>query len=342
MSRKNPRHITITDQSHGLPYSKGLMTSSLMTSGLQQGEAYRIASRIEETLTEQGVFELNSGDLRALAAQMLGEAGEEYANAYLRWQAVEELDIPLVILLGGATGVGKSTIATQLAARMGITRVVSTDAIREVLRAAFSPELIPTLYTSSFTADAALRSPPRASTDLLILGFQEQVSAVSVGIKALVARALEERTDIIVEGAHLVPGFLEGWEQEFKEAVLVPVVIKVGVESLHRSHFHMRAVDARPTERYLESFDKIRRIQSFVTEHAVRHGVPVLDSYDLDSTLQEIVNIVTAKALEVAQQRGEIDRAPISGKLGTPAPKTSNHSKTRLRTWQALGFKRKV
>lgn len=337
MSPKRPRHITITDQSHGLPYSKGLMASSLMTSGLPQTEAFRVAERVEETLKQKGVYELTSRELRDLAASLLAEAGEEFANTYLRWQAVEELEIPLVILLGGATGVGKSTIATQLAARLGVTRVVSTDAIREVLRATFSPELMPALYTSSFTADAAIRHPPGGSTDLLIVGFQEQVAAVSVGIKALIARALEEGTDIIVEGAHVVPGFLEGWEEEFKEAVLVPVVIKVGDADLHLSHFHIRAIESRPTERYLASFDKIRRIQSYITELAVRHGVPVVETYDLDSTLQEIVSIVTAKALENAQGRGEITPG-VTDDGGEPV---TNKQKSRLKSWQTMGFRRR-
>ena len=66
-------------------------------------------------------------------------AGERYAKNFVRWREVERLDVPLVILIGGATGVGKSTIATQLAARLGIVRVVATDAIREVMRAMFSP-----------------------------------------------------------------------------------------------------------------------------------------------------------------------------------------------------------
>ncbi len=64
------------------------------------------------------------------------------------------------MLIGGATGVGKSTIATQLAARLGVVRVVASDAIREVMRAMFSRELMPSLHTSSFDADAALREPP--------------------------------------------------------------------------------------------------------------------------------------------------------------------------------------
>ena len=72
--------------------------------------------------------------------------------------------MPLVILIGGATGVGKSTIATQLAHRLGIVRVVATDAaIREVMRAMLSAELMPALHVSSFQAD---RAAPRAAPPL--------------------------------------------------------------------------------------------------------------------------------------------------------------------------------
>ena len=87
-------------------------------------------------------------------------AGERYATNWQKWREIKSLDIPLVIMIGGATGVGKSTIATQLAVRLGIVRVVATDAIREVMRALFTSELMPTRYASSFEADATLREPP--------------------------------------------------------------------------------------------------------------------------------------------------------------------------------------
>ena len=129
-----------------------------------------------------------------------------------------------MILIGGATGVGKSTIATQLAARLGIVRVVATDAIREVMRSMLSPELMPTLHTSSFHADQALREPPGKSADALLLGFREQTAAVSVGINALIERAATEGTGIIIEGAHIVPGFFD-LETHADRILAVPFVL---------------------------------------------------------------------------------------------------------------------
>jgi len=40
----------------------------------------------------------------------------------------------IVILLGGSSGTGKSTVASLLAARLGISTVLSTDSIRHIMR----------------------------------------------------------------------------------------------------------------------------------------------------------------------------------------------------------------
>ncbi|MGH2732127.1 MAG: AAA family ATPase [Actinomycetota bacterium] len=344
LKRSSP-HINIAGNRHGFPYSKGLLASSMMIAGISPDQAYRVAEKVEQILAERGVKEISSTELRDLSASLLAEIHERYASSYLRWQAVEELDCPLVILLGGATGVGKSTVATQLATRLGITRVISTDAIREVLRAAFSEEVMPVLYVSSFNADTALRMQLPSSSDQLIVGFQEQVCAVSVGIKALIARALEEGTDIIVEGAHVVPGYLEGWEEKFPEAVLVPVVITVSDEEAHRSHFHLRMMEtpSRPRDRYLSGFDKIRAIQSYISGLARERGVPVVEMFELDSALQEIAAIVVAKALEKAQARGEANSTlPQTFDLDESEEMSKKSKPPRLRSREILGGRRKA
>jgi 2-phosphoglycerate kinase len=204
----------------------------------------------------------------------------------------------MIILIGGATGVGKSTIATQLATRLGITRVVSTDAVREVLRSSFTREMFPTLYESSFNADKAVRQPIPHSGDRLIIGFREQAAAVAVGAQSLIDRAIAENTDMILEGAHLVPGFLEKMDSD--DAVIVPLLVTIDDENLHRGHFYRRDRDtgARGSERYLKAFKKIRKIQKYMVSSALMRGVPTISHYDLDATLTQIIDHVITKALE--------------------------------------------
>ena len=52
------------------------------------------------------------------------------AGRRLEFEVLEELHRPLIVLVGGATGTGKSTVTTEVAYRLGITRVTSTDFVR--------------------------------------------------------------------------------------------------------------------------------------------------------------------------------------------------------------------
>ena len=307
---KEPRRkrIVIAESEHGLPFSKGLTASSLMMTGLGPARSYQVANEIEQEMIRGGLEQVSQDQLVDITIDILRrEAGDRYAQAFIKWQSVAELDVPLIILLGGATGVGKSTIATQLASRLGITRVVSTDAVREILRSAVTPEMFPTLYASSFEADKAVRQPIPHSGDRLIIGFREQAAAVAVGAQSLIARAISEGTDLILEGAHLVPGFIDRLDEIHQtRAVVVSLLITVDDADLHRSHFFRRGGEARSRSerRYLNNFKKIRRIQKYMVTSALMRGVPIISHYDLDQTLSETINHVIERALEAAEDGG--------------------------------------
>jgi 2-phosphoglycerate kinase len=297
---KGTRHVVISDEQHQLPYSKGLMASSIMATGLAPARAFHVAEVIEDRLDESGRASISQSELTELALGVLrDEVGDRYAESFAKWQMVNRLDIPLVILLGGATGVGKSTIATMLASRLGITRVIPTDAIREVMRSLFTEDIFPTLHTSSFDAARLVRHPLTRSADPVVVGFRDQASAVAVGIEALVQRAVSEGTDLILEGAHVVPGFFD--EKRFHgDAVIVPMLVTVDDAESHRSHFLMRAHESRnrPSERYLDFFDNIRKLQKYLKSMALQHGVPLVPSYNLDATLSQVIDLVVGRAID--------------------------------------------
>ncbi|HEY7756412.1 MAG TPA: 2-phosphoglycerate kinase [Actinomycetota bacterium] len=299
--RKDRPHILIVDGLSGLPYSKGLRASEVMVTGLSPYRAYQVAEAVEERLVARGAPSVTSEELDSLTLSVIEElAGERYADNYRRWREVAALDVPIVILIGGATGVGKSTIATQLATRLGIVRVVATDAVREVMRAVFSRELMPSLHASSFEAGETLREPP--SRDALTVGFREQTAAVSVGVNALLDRAAMEGTSLIIEGAHVVPGFLDpsAWADR---VLAVTVIVTVDEEDAHRSHFAARAADhaGRSADRYLQQFENIRRVQRYIKGQALSHGVPVIPNFNFDRSLAAIIDLVMERATERAR-----------------------------------------
>lgn len=288
-----PRHILVQGTKTGLPYSKGLLANSVSATGLSPATAYAIAEHLEQRLLASGTTQVDVEELRdAVAAILREEVGADASARYLNWQRAQERDRPLILLIGGATGVGKSTVATQVATQLGITRIVSTDAIREVMRATVSPDLVPHLHVSSFEAIETRATVPSTSTvEPLLVGFLRQVAAVEVGIRQILRRSVLEQTDTVIEGVHLVPGMLS--LPDPAEAVVVPSVLSIEDELFHRSNFTARGQDSRrPHQRYLERFDQIRRIQEELLARARATGVPVVRSFALDATVDRVTSLV--------------------------------------------------
>lgn len=286
--------IFIKDQRHGLPMSKGLLAKSFMTTGLNPARAYVVAQRVQDELRAEGIEEITLAELHGRAEfQLLQETDPEFARRYRRLIEISQLQRPLIVLIGGTTGVGKSTIATEVAHRLGITRVVGTDSIREVMRGIFSRELMPAIYESSFDAWRGLRVPVPHGASPVIVGFREQAAVVATGMRALIDRAVLEGVSLVLEGIHVAPGYIE--PSQFKDASVVQVLIGVEDEEAHRSHFYIREVQTegmRPFERYRANFPNIRLLGHYVEDLAVEHGIPVVYSSHLDRTVAEVLELV--------------------------------------------------
>ncbi|MDO8964139.1 MAG: hypothetical protein Q7W30_06550 [Coriobacteriia bacterium] len=317
--------IVISEARHGLPYSKGLMAQSFMATGLPPSRAYAVAATVEKTLRDAGETTVSLVRLKQLAVDTLEEtAGEVYARRYRRLAEVAKLDRPLIILIGGTTGVGKSTVATEVAHRLGITRIVSTDSIRQVMRGIFSEDLMPAIYESSFNAWRGLRIPVPQGADPVIVGFREQTAVVTTGIKSLIERAVLEGVSMVVEGIHLVPGYIE--PSQFKDASVVQLIITVDDEDAHRSHFYIREVATegnRPYEKYRANFENIRLLGHYIEDLAKEHGTPLVHSHQLDKTvaetLERVVSAVTGDEVvgDRAGQTGTRDQGQADGKERT-------------------------
>jgi 2-phosphoglycerate kinase len=271
---------------HGLPYSKGLMAQSLSATGLSPERSFELAQVVERRLADDGHREIDTAALGELAADVLRVEEDETAVRRFRdWRRLDRLERPLLVLIGGTTGVGKSTLATMLAARLGLTRVIATDVVRQVLRAFFTHEAMPTVHHSAFEAGG-------------LGGYQEQAEHVGTGIAAIVQRAAEEAKPVMVEGVHVVPGALDGALRD--RCVVVEALLVVSDEDLHRGHFGHRG-GQRPPERYLRSFDKIRELQDHLAQRAEAAGVEVIDNETVDESLGRLMKVV----LDTVGQIGE-------------------------------------
>jgi 2-phosphoglycerate kinase len=298
------RHTLPLPLGDEVPFSKGLMARALVVTGLDPERAYLIARRADRDLAERGAVSLDLERLGDLAAELIGdEEAERTVRRLRRLDALARIEEPLLLLIGGATGTGKSTIATEAAHRLGITRVTSTDFIRQTMRTFFSKEFMPSVHYSSFDARLALtRAEEEESGDAAILGFLDQTRNVLVGVDAALERAATERWSTVLEGVHLVPGMLPPIEN----ALVVQCVLAIDDAEAHAGHFWIRDTDSegvRPYEKYLDSFDDIRLVQTYILGRARKHDVTVIENGNIDQAIGDVMELVlsAAEPLEVSR-----------------------------------------
>lgn len=289
-----------------MPFSKGILAQSMISAGLSPERAFRIAREMEYSLFKRNKAVIDRSVLRERVAALLAvEAGEEVADRYRLLRALHRMRYPVQILVGGVSGVGKSELASALAYRLGISRLISTDTVREMLRATIPRDLLPTLHVSSFEAWQYLADVQEAersilTDDLILRGFRDQVARVSVGLRAVQERSAQELLPIVMEGVHLVPGFIG--HARLGEVVQVPMLVVVEDAQIHREHFSRREGQTnqrRRAARYEENFHQIRVIQDYLMDLARMMGIPTLPGENLEKALETATEMVANEIQKV-------------------------------------------
>lgn len=276
------------------PFSKGVLSRSLTRAEMGPNKAYSFASCIESRLKEEKINVITIDELVEIIVDELREKDPEIAEKYIAWRKIKKCNDPLIILIGGASGVGTSSIAFEIANRLGIRNMISTDMIREVMRKIVSKELSPVIHESSFTAYKGMRVPPPPEFDDVLAGFRDHVDTVSVGIDAVIERSLKEGISIVIEGVHIVPGFIK--KELMEKDNVVMFVLTLHDKETHRGRFYSRCRQMwarRPLQRYLDNFFAIRKTQKYFESQATRFDVSVIENIDVITTIDTIIKNIT-------------------------------------------------
>jgi len=276
------------------PFSKGILARSLTRAEMNPNKARVFTSQIEDYLRKEGIETISLDDLIGVVHSKLKREDWEVAEKYGMWRRIRKCREPLIILIGGASGVGTSSIAFEVANRLGIRNMTSTDIIREVMRKMVSKELLPTIFESSYTAYKSLRIPPPPELDEVLIGFRDHVDTVSVGVEAVIERALKEGVSIVIEGVHIVPGFIN--EDLINKHNVAMFILTLSDEEVHKGRFYSRCRQLwarRPLQRYMNYFGAIRRTHKYFKSQAKKYDIPTIENIDVATTIDCIIGNLT-------------------------------------------------
>ena len=319
-----------------VPYLRGILTHALQDAGLSFEEAYKIANEVRERLWSEAEIthrgneaDITSEELKRVVADYLKDVAPEevrerflrskhtplliqvvdadeqvypFSKTYLAWLEFTRSGRPLILLVGGSTGSGKSTMSSEVAHRLNIVRTQSTDMLREVMRLMVPRRLIPTLHTSSYNAWKVLpkHERPDASSEInMIDGYLTQAEQVGIGIEGVMKRAEREQVSLILEGVHIHPR-LQTRLRSSSSAVVVPMILAV----LKKKNLRLRLlgrsmrVPTRTSQRYAENFDSIWQLQSFILSEADRLQVPIITNEVKEETILSMMKAISDVLLE--------------------------------------------
>ncbi len=289
------RQIMIQTSTDELPFSAGILSRSLQACAIERMDALETAKQVHESLQKGEKTLIDHVALRDIVYQRLKEhCSQSAADRFLSWRRFKESGLPLIVLVGGITGTGKSTLTTELAYQLNIVRTQSTDMMREIVRCYLPPTEIPTLSYSSFEAWRGLTEEGQSESEggdaEVIRGFLSQYKVVKHGLEATIYRAVKENHDLIIDGVHVLPSKLE-LDIARDQAIVIPMMLAVPHKKTLRKRlkYREREQPERASSRYLKQLDQIWILQSYLVMEAEEHKIPLIINIEIEETLNEIL-----------------------------------------------------
>jgi 2-phosphoglycerate kinase len=202
---------------------------------------------------------------------------QETRRPVRRWQ---------VLLLGGASGVGKTAVSYRLAQHFAVG-ITETDDFQVLLERMTTPEQLPVLHWRR--TDPAFA---RASARKMMRHSLEVGRAMRPGLEGVIACHLKERTPVLLQGGHLLPALAAQ-----PSYMVLPNDGRVHAVFLHEPHEHQ--ILANYLSREPQFSPQIKRARAswlksqWLKQEAERYGFPVVCARPWETVLERLIAAVS-------------------------------------------------
>jgi 2-phosphoglycerate kinase len=177
----------------------------------------------------------------------------------------------VVLLLGGASGVGKSRLSYRLARQLGVN-LTEIDDLQIALETATTPTDLPLLHFWRTNFDEYMSWTDERRVEHHVRVCREVFLPV---MRAVIADHLETRTPVVYEGDFLLPEMatMATYGDEPNDGRVRALFVSETDEAQLAANFLARDAGAEP-ERARVSW----RFDAFLRSECDHHGVPIVDA----------------------------------------------------------------
>jgi len=290
--------LIIHTKNHTIPFSRGFLVDSLLSLGMAYEQAFSFSGNISDEFPYVFSSGVVSGDeFQKYVSQHLIAVSPLWAERFQLFNLEENALNPLIILIGGTPGIGKSTLANLVARRLKATNLLGTDILREILRGIISTSLMPALHFSSFESSQFLSGDLLTRQNPIIVGFEQQATKVMVAIESVISHQIKYPDISIIEGVHLVPTLIN--PEILNNSRVVFLMLSLSNEQKHLSRLKRRARKhpSRKSERLIELYDNIRVINNYLVDKAKEANIPVIDCENTEVAVEILMNEIWKKII---------------------------------------------
>lgn len=198
-------------------------------------------------------------------------------------------DPPLVVLLGGVSGVGKTTIGNLLVRDLGLSHHISTGFIRSAITHLLDEPDARLLGKHTYDAYEAMPDSGNGSRSPLLEGAARQAGILKPSIEACIRRALREGIGMVLEGSHFIPGVLDPAELGGTVMCILDVPDREALKcrALSPNHSRRRLSD--------DQLARLIQLQDQILDLARSHGQSVIVNEDMHQTLEQIKSLAAVQ-----------------------------------------------
>lgn len=190
-----------------------------------------------------------------------------------------------VLLIGGASGTGKTSISYRIARHFGVG-ITEVDDFQQLLTRMTTPEQQPALHFWRTHPDPFSLTPEQMVENLIAIG-----AAMQPGLEAVIANHLESHAPIVLEGDFITPALaaLERYGDEVNNGRVKGIFLIEPDELQLRRNYLLREPEAS---------EQVKRARSswlhnqWLAQEAAKVGVPTVEARPWANVLERVIQAI--------------------------------------------------